>query len=187
MHLPKGITEEKLIQQCKNGDLKHLEVLYKHFYGYAMGVGLRYSYSRDDAQEVVNDAFIKVFGALQYYDAGKPFKAWLRTIVVNTAIDKQRKEQKHQWGKDIENALQLESPFNAVEQLNVDDILKLLALLPDVHRTVFNLYEIDGYKHDEIAEILGIPASSSRVYLTRAKDKLREMLNKPEGKHERRV
>ncbi len=187
MHLPAGITEERLIQQCKNGDLKHLEVLYKHFYGYAMGVGLRYSYNRDDAQEVVNDAFIKAFGALQYYDMAKPFKAWLRAIVVNTAIDKQRKEKKHQWGSDIETAVQLESPFNAIEQLNVDDILKLLALLPDMHRTVFNLYEIDGYKHDEIGEMLGIPASSSRVYLTRAKDKLREMLNKPEGKHERRV
>jgi RNA polymerase sigma-70 factor (ECF subfamily) len=70
------------------------------------------------------------------------------------------------------------SPTNIIEQLNANDILKLLAGLPRIHRTVFNLYEIDGYSHDEIAVILNIPASSSRVYLTRAKEKLRELLGK---------
>jgi RNA polymerase sigma factor (sigma-70 family) len=177
MHLPAGITEQQLIQQCKNGDLKHLEMLYKHFYGYAMGIALRYSNNRDDALEVVNDAFIKVFGALKSYDAGKPFKAWLRRIVVNAAIDKQRREQKHQT-EDLEKAGYMAGPANIIEQLNANDILKLLAGLPNMHRTIFNLYEIDGYSHDEIAVMLNIPTSSSRVYLTRAKDKLRELLGK---------
>jgi len=178
MHITAGITEQELIQRCRNGDLKHLEMLYKHFYGYAMGIALRYSNNRDDALEVTNDAFIKAFGALKSYDADKPFKAWLRRIVVNTAIDKQRREQKHQ-SEDLAKAEYLASVGNSIiEQLNANDILKLLAGLPKTHRTVFNLYEIDGYSHDEIAVMLNIPTSSSRVYLTRAKEKLREMIVK---------
>jgi len=182
MRIPPGITEQELIQQCKNGDLKRLEMLYKHFYGYAMGIALRYSNNRDDALEVVNDGFIKVFGALKQYDIDKPFKAWLRRIMVNTAIDKQRKEQKHQANTDLDRAEHIENGSNIIEQLNAADILKLLALLPAMHRTIFNLYEIDGYNHEEIAAMLNIPASSSRVYLARAKEKLRELLTSTPAK-----
>lgn len=94
MQLPPGITEDELIRQCKNGDLKPLEMLYKHFYGYAMGIGLRYCTNRDDALEVVNDGFIKLFNSLAQYSADRPFKAWLRRIIINTAIDKNRREKK---------------------------------------------------------------------------------------------
>src|SRR5476651_371907 len=123
MHIPAGITEQELIQQCRNGDLKQLEMLYKHFYGYAMGIALRYSNNRDDALEVANDAFIKAFGALKSYNTDKPFKAWLRRIVVNTAIDKQRREQKHQ-NENLEKAEYLAGSANIIEQLNANDILK---------------------------------------------------------------
>jgi RNA polymerase sigma factor (sigma-70 family) len=178
MHLPQGITEDELVRQCKNGDLKPLEALYKHFYGYAMGVGLRYCANRDDALEVVNDGFIKIFNSLNSYNPDKPFKAWLRRIIVNTAIDKNRKEKKHMWAQDLEMAEQVVTGSTIIEHLNARDILNMLDKLPELHRTIFNLYEIDGYSHDEIAKMLAIPASSSRVYLTRGKDKLRELINK---------
>jgi len=180
MQLPPGITEQGLIRQCKNGDLKYLEMLYKHFYGYAMGIGLRYSNNRDDALEVVNDAFIKAFGEIKTFDAEKPFKPWLRRIVVNTAIDKQRKEKKHAWDVDLAHAEDIGKQASAIEQLNAADILKLMDRLPQAQRMVFNLYEIDGYNHDEIAAMLGITASSSRVYLGRAKEKLREAIRHEE-------
>jgi RNA polymerase sigma factor (sigma-70 family) len=183
MQLPPGITEQGLIQQCKNGDLKHLEMLYKHFYGYAMGVGLRYSNNRDDALEVVNDAFIKVFGDIRNYQQDKPFKAWLRRIVVNTAIDKHRKERKHQMNTDLDDALYVSQQPLVLAQMNANDILKLMDTLPPAHRMVFNLYEIDGYDHTEIAAMMGITASSSRVYLGRAKEKLRAILHE-EKEHE---
>ncbi len=73
MHQPRSIAEEEIISQCKTGSLKYQELLYKHFYGYAMGISLRYSFNRDDAMEVVNDAFIKVFNAINNYDSDKPF------------------------------------------------------------------------------------------------------------------
>lgn len=186
MQLPPGITEDDLIRRCKNGDLKQLEMLYKHFYGYAMGIGLRYCVSRDDALEVVNDGFIKLFNSIAQYSSDKPFKAWLRRIIVNTAIDKYRKDKKHLWNEDLEAAEHIGQSATVIEQLNAQDILRLMDKLPELHRMVFNLYEIDGYSHDEIAGILGIPATSSRVYLTRGKEKLRELINKTEY-NERRI
>ncbi|MBW4891444.1 RNA polymerase sigma factor [Mucilaginibacter sp. HMF5004] len=186
MQLPPGITEQELVRQCKNGDLKHQEMLYKHFYGYAMGVGLRYSANRDDALEVVNDAFIKAFGDIENYRTDKPFKAWLRKIVVNTAIDKYRRDKKHLMNVELDNAVHIGSQASILQQLNANDILKMLDTLPPAYRMVFNLYEIDGYDHNEIAAMMGISASSSRVYLARAKEKLRSMLQE-DKEHERRV
>ncbi|MGZ3756100.1 MAG: RNA polymerase sigma factor [Mucilaginibacter sp.] len=179
MHLSPGVAEKDIISHCKAGSLKHQEMLYKLFYGYAMGIGLRYSFTRDDAVEVVNDAFIKAFKAINTYTDDRPFKPWLRSIIVNTAIDRRRKDLKLKLNTDIEHAEILVShAATATENLNAQDILRLMQKLPPLHVTVFNLYEIDGYSHDEIAEMLTIPASSSRVYLTRAKERLRNILTK---------
>ena len=176
MHPPHRIAEDELIRQCKAGSLKYQELLYKQFYGYAMGISLRYSLNRDDALEVVNDAFIKAFNSMGNYDIAKPFKAWLRTIVVNTAIDRRRKDLKHQLNIELENAGPVIGHANAIDHLNAQDILNLLKELPAIQLTIFNLYEIDGYNHDEIGSMLNIPASSSRVYLSRAKERLRRII-----------
>lgn len=151
-------------------------MLYKHFYGFAMGIALRYCLTRDDAMEAVNDGFIKVFKSIDSYQPDKPFKAWLRTIVVNTAIDSRRKEMKQWLNIELDNAAGISTGSTVIADLNARDIMLLLNKLPDIHRLVFNMYEVDGYSHDEIAGQLGIPTSSSRVYLTRAKEKLRKMI-----------
>jgi RNA polymerase sigma factor (sigma-70 family) len=176
MHQSRGIAEEEIISQCKTGSLKYQEMLYKRFYGYAMGISIRYSLNHDDAMEVVNDGFIKIFKAINTFNNDKPFKAWLRTIMVNTAIDRRRKDLKFQLNTSLESALPIGTVANAIDNLNVQDILKLMNELPPVQLTIFNLYEIDGYNHDEIAQLLSIPQSSSRVYLSRAKEKLRNIL-----------
>jgi RNA polymerase sigma factor (sigma-70 family) len=186
MHEPRRIAEDEIIGQCKTGSLKHQELLYKHFYGYAMGISLRYSLNRDDALEVVNDAFIKVFNAINNFNSEKPFKAWLRTILVNTAIDRRRKDLKFQMNVELEHAMPVINA-NAIERLNAEDILKLMNELPPIQRAIFNLYEIDGYTHDEIGQLLAIPISSSRVYLSRAKEKLRNVLRSEEERHGRSV
>jgi RNA polymerase sigma factor (sigma-70 family) len=187
MHKPRGIAEDEIIKQCKTGSLKYQELLYKQFYGYAMGISLRYSLNRDDALEVVNDAFIKVFNAINNFNNNKPFKAWLRTIIVNTAIDRRRKDLKYQLNVELENAMPISSNLNAIESLEVQDILKLMKELPPIQLAIFNLFEIDGYSHDEIADLLTIPASSSRVYLSRAKEKLRTLLRSEAQNHGRSV
>lgn len=176
MHLPADVAESDLIGQCKQGSLKHQEMLYKHYYGFAMGVALRYCLSRDHALEAVNDGFIKVFNGINAYHTDRPFKAWLRTIMVNTSIDSRRRELKHQLTADIDEVPPMAAGAFIVESLNAQDILKLLDDLPAIQRTIFNMYEIDGYSHDEISVQLNIPTSSSRVYLTRAKEKLRKLI-----------
>ena len=183
MHPPQRIAEEELIRQCKAGNLKYQELLYRQFYGYAMGIGLRYCPNRDDALEVVNDAFIKAFNSMGNYDITKPFKAWLRTIVVNTAIDRRRKDMKLQMNIELENAAPVINHVNAIDHLNAQDILALMKGLPAIQLSIFNLYEIDGYNHDEIAVMLNIPASSSRVYLSRAKEKLRKLIKTETQNH----
>jgi RNA polymerase sigma factor (sigma-70 family) len=176
MHPSRRIAEDELIMQCKSGSLKYQELLYKHFYGYAMGIGLRYSLNRDDAMEVVNDAFIKAFNSMSSYDTDKPFKAWLRTILVNTAIDRRRKDLKLQLNMDLDSAEPLPGRVTTLDNLNAQDILNLMQSLPPIQLAIFNLYEVDGYNHDEIGEMLNIPASSSRVYLSRAKEKMRKII-----------
>lgn len=169
-----GIFETELVQKCKKGDNKAQEMLYKHFYGYAMGIGLRYLSNRDDTLEVVNDAFIKVFKSLLQFDSEQQFKPWLRKIIVNTALDRKRKDLKHLNQIDIDSASDSFLSVQAIDTLTAKDILLLLNDLPDIQRIVFNLYELDGYKHEEISQMLNIPASSSRVHLSRAKEKLKK-------------
>jgi RNA polymerase sigma factor (sigma-70 family) len=180
MRLQPGITEDELIRLCKTGNLSYLEMLYKHFYGYAMGIAVRYFINRDDAVEVVNDSFIKIFNRISSFENGKPFKAWLKVIVVNTSLDKRRKELKHLYADDLEAVMDVSYDAGLIEKLSAGEILSMLNELPDVQRVVFNLFEIDGYSHNEIAKMLGLTASTSRVYLARAKERLRAAINKAE-------
>lgn len=182
--MPKNpaIAEQELVRQCKRGDLKYQKLLYKQFYGYAMGIGLRYSANRDDALEAVNDAFIKVFNTIKSFDEKLPLKPWLRKVIVNTAIDRRRKNLKNLAEADLDEAVMVATPAIAVAQLNATDILMLMQQLPELNRLVFNLYEVDGYNHEEIGKMLGIAASSSRVYLGRAKERLRKLILQHEEK-----
>ena len=175
------ISESELIQKCKHGDLKYQEMLYKQFYGYAMGVGLRYLSDRNDSLEVVNDAFIKVFKTISQFENDKLFKPWLRKIIVNTAIDRRRKDLKLLYQTSLDQAEYVSHKAVATDNLDAADILKLLSCLPEVQRVVFNMYEIDGYSHEEIGQSLNIPASSSRVNLSRAKEKLRNLWQQENG------
>ena len=173
MTKPPALSEQELIQECKKGSLKHQETLYKMFFGYAMGIGLRYLPDRDDAIETVNDAFIKVFNSIQSFKNEQNFKPWLRRIVVNTAIDRRRKDLKHAYQVDLEEAHEIGNTAEAIEHMNAQEILGLFNQLSALQRTIFNLYEVDGYNHEEIGKMLNIPSSSSRVNLSRAKERLR--------------
>ncbi len=174
--IKKNSLEHHLIERAKKGDPKSFEMLYKQYYGYAMSIALRYSNSRDEACEIVNDSFMKVFDKLPQYDIKNSFKGWFRRILVNTSIDYYRKNIKHLSVMNIEKA-ELESfEPEVIDHLSKEDILQLLRELPEMLRIVFNMYEIEGFSHKEIASQLDIPASTSRTYLARAKQKLREKI-----------
>ena len=177
----KSILFQEIIAGLDARDERIQERIYIHYWGYLMGVATRYIKDRNISREVVNDSFMKAFKTMYDFRHDndlvafeKTFKSWLATITVRTSLDRIRAQK---------STLVLveeyeEGPVSYVEaedKLYAEDIMKLLYELPDLHRTVFNLYEIEGYSHDEIASLMNIPVSSSRTYLTRAKHKLREL------------
>lgn len=171
---------EKVLSECEKGNVLYQETLYKDFYSYALSICRLYTYSNDDAVSILNDSFLKVFSSVKKkkYSKTTPFKYWLRRIVINTAIDSYRKHSKHFHQIEIDETVQIPGNDDIIDKLTANDIINLLDQLPKAHRIVFNLYEIQGYNHQEISEKLNISKSTSRVFLTRAKKKLRILIFK---------
>lgn len=143
-----------------------------------MGISVRYLSSHAAAQEAVNDSFLKIFDQLPRQLANlHSFKAWMRALVVRTAIDYFRKERKNHLAMSLD-AFQESYPAadEVTDSQSVEEILRLLEKLPPVWKVVFNLYEVEGYSHEEIGKMLDISTSSSRVYLAKGKECLRKMI-----------
>lgn len=171
----------ELIEGCRRGKRKYQERLYKAYYSYGMSIALRYAHSSDEAKEVLNDSFMKIFKSISKYNPERSFKGWVRRIIINTSIDYYRKNLKFEGALDIVDNEPLDYNIDGIQKLNIDDIISLLRGLPEVYRVTFNLYEIEGYNHDEIADLLNIEVSTSRSNLTRAKQKLRVLFHKHFG------
>jgi RNA polymerase sigma factor (sigma-70 family) len=175
----KDTNPSELLLASVNGDRKSQEKLYRAYYSYAMSICLRYTKSKDEAMEVCNDGFLKVFLKGAQFDDKYPFKAWLKRIMVNTAIDFNRKNQKHTNHDDIETAYNVSSNYETPnDKLGYEELLKLIQKLNPTYQEVFNLYAIDGYSHEEISTMLGIPVGTSKSKLSRARESLRQMISK---------
>jgi RNA polymerase sigma factor (sigma-70 family) len=172
-------TDSELIRRCANREIRAQEVLYKRYFSYAMSVCIRYTRDENEAMALVNDSYMKVLGSLSDYDSSRPFKSWYGRILVNTAIDSYRKNLKHSDSLSIDDITEAGEQDPDIEaELSANDILKLYSHLPAQYRLTFNLFEIEGYSHEEIGQMLGITASSSRSNLARAKKLLRELYSK---------
>lgn len=178
--------DDEYLADILNGEViltaKLEEKLYRRYWGNLMGVAMRYIPDRETAREIVNDSFMKAFNKLSTFRGNgqnKPtiLKAWLVRITVNTAIDRLRAQHKILETSSLDQ-LTSHPAVEMDDKLQVADMLKLLEALPDMHRVIFNLYELDGYSHEEIGKMMGIPVSSSRVYLTKAKQGLRALYHK---------
>lgn len=170
-------SEKDLIENCKNtNSIRAKEALYKHYYSYAMSISLRYAYSKNEAVMIINDSFMKVFDKIKSYDDSYSFKGWLRRIVINTAIDKYRRDKIHnEKTESVPLGNIIGNYEDAISKLTVEDIMSLLNDLSETQRLIFNLSEIEGYSHKEISKKLEIPVGTSRSYLYRAKSTLREL------------
>lgn len=153
------------------------KVLYQEFYAYGMSICLRYSESRDEASEVLNDGFMKVFQSIKKFDLTRPFKPWFRKIIVNTCINRYHQRQRELHAEDIENARQHADTESILAGIAYEDILGMLKKLPPAYRTVFNLYVIEGFKHEEVAHLLSISVGTSKSNLFKARESLRKILN----------
>lgn len=167
----------ELLLASVKGDRKSQEKLYRSYYSYAMAICIRYTKNKDEAMEICNDGFLKVFLKGEQFDTKYPFKAWLKRIMVNTAIDFNRKNQKHANHDDIETAYNVSSNYeSATDKLAYEQLIDLVQKLNPAYRDVFNLFAIDGYSHEEISEMLNIPVGTSKSKLSRAREHLRQMI-----------
>ncbi len=171
------LSENDLIAGCIRGDLKCQKQLYKQYYGFSMAVCMRYADSREEAAEILNDGFMKVFTNIASYQPDKAFKAWLRKIMVHTAIDNYRKNSKHYHALDLvyaENEIQYE---DVLDSISAAEILAMVQQLSPAYRLVFNLHVVEGFSHTEIAEQLQITEGASKSNLFKARMKLQKMIS----------
>jgi len=167
---------QEIIKGCINKERSSQYLLYKEFYSYGMAICRRYVMTEVEAAEVLNNSFLKVFTHIDRYDASKPFKAWIARIITNTAIDHYRMNLKFSDHDDINTYTHLGKGAIVYEQLAYKDLLELVRGLSPAYRTVFNLYAIDGYTHEEIAALLNISVGTSKSNLFKARQKLQEKL-----------
>ena len=168
-----------LIAGCLKGNRLQQRELYEQFYGYGLKIALRYAQNREEATEILNDAFLKIFNKMHQYDTAQPFKAWFRQVLIHAAIDYHRAY--HKFPKLIEltpihDVVADELPLPVLSP--DENVLPLIQNLPPQYRIVFNLYVMEEYDHKEIAALLGISESTSRANLARAKEKLRDSVLK---------
>lgn len=173
------MTTEELIVGCKRKEPVAQRQLYSVYSGLMFGICLRYAKSQADAEDIMQDAFIKIFEKIHQFKNEGSFEGWMKRIVVNTALKKYtliryEKEKSHPEIHVLEQN-RSDDP-SAYSGLSEKDLLKLIRELPDGYRLVFNLNVIEGYRHEEIAEMLGIQAVTSRTQLAKARNMLQKKI-----------
>lgn len=170
------LTIQELVKGCKKKDRKSQKGLYQLFYSHSMKMCIRYAKDKDEAVELVNDGFMRVFINIDRYDQTKPFKPWLNTIMINTSIDHYRKQIKKIAMEELNAKHDVEDKESILSRIHYEDLIKLVQKLSVAYRTVFNLFAIDGYTHEEIASMLSISVGTSKSNLFKAREQLKKML-----------
>jgi len=172
------LTEKTLIQNCLNGEATSQRALFEMYAGKMMTVCRRYGRHQGEAEDIMQEGFIKVFLNLEKFNASGSFEGWVRRIMVNTALKFVSKKSFTNESLGIES-YQLNDRNQdpqVFSKLSVDDMMHLVSMLPDGYRFVFNLYAIEGYSHREISELLGIEESTSRSQLVKARRILQQKI-----------
>lgn len=174
---------DALIERCRGGDRQAHYELYKLYAKAMYNVCYRIIRNSEDAEDVLQEAFISAFRHLNDYRSEASFGAWLKRIVINKALNALKKRRPEIVSDDDQwDVAEAESPAPFVDELTVDRVKEAIAQLPDGYRTVLTLYLIEGYDHEEIGQIMGISVSTSKSQLNRAKNRLKQILRYP---HER--
>lgn len=171
----------ELVSACRKHVRQAQQELFVRFGYMVKGICLRYTRDQDDADDMLQETFIRVFTKLDQYDDRGMLGAWIRKITVNTALEYYRKSQsqKQQLVKSMElSSLQPAVPDEIIEQLNAEELINKIQQLPNGFRTVFNLYAIEGYNHAKIGELLGISEGTSKSQYSRARLILRNLIEK---------
>jgi RNA polymerase sigma-70 factor (ECF subfamily) len=170
---------EQVLSGCRKDDRRAQELLYRSFYRAMMTLCLRYTKNDQDAVEVLNNGFLKVFKNIQRYDPGQAsLYTWIRTIVVNACLDFIRSRNRQEQCQELDDSVEVHIPPEVVGRFRAAELLQLIRTLPPATQAVFNLYVLEGYTHKEIKELLNISAGTSKWHLSEARKLLQQRIQK---------
>lgn len=172
------MTDEELIQGCLRKKAASQKGVFDRYAGRLLGVSMRYARNRDDAEDILQDSFIKIFDKIAQFRGQGSFEGWMRRIVVNTALKKYSltRYSKEISSSELVTANEASADAGAHTRLGEKELLAMISKLPDGYRIVFNLYVIEGYAHEEIAEMLKIQPGTSRSQLVKARLMLQKQI-----------
>lgn len=171
------MNEKDLIEACKHKDRRAQKLLYDKYSPTLFAISRRYIRNREDAEDVLLEGLTKILTNINQYKGSGSFEGWMRRIVVNEALMFLRKQHNFNMTVEISN-VDVKTKISVEDELAAQDILDLLELLPTGYRTIFNLYVLEGYKHREIAELLGISINTSKSQLILAKKRLQSLIKR---------
>ena len=180
MNLSRKLSVDDLLDGCRRGERRTQELLYKVLAPRMLGVCMRYAKDQFEAEDMLQMGFVKVFQKVNEFRGDGSFEGWIRRIMVNTAIETYRKNQRMMNVVDMDEVYDTPQVTFDMNGLEVRDLMKLIQQLSAGYKLVFNLYAIEGYSHKEIAAQLGITEGASKSQLSRARAILKEKLMKIE-------
>jgi RNA polymerase sigma-70 factor (ECF subfamily) len=169
-------TDDVLLQGCREQHRLAQRYLYQRYFGRLLGIPMRYCGSRDEAKEVLNTAFCKIFAAVDHFQGSGALGAWMARIVFHTTIDQVRRTVSYRRVHDYQTTADAPIDNPALSELATEELFALIQQLPPATRNVFSLYVVDGYKHREIADLLGIDEGTSKWHLAKARRWLQEQV-----------
>ncbi len=181
--------EQQILEGCKKGDRAAQEQLYRHFAPTMLGICMRYSKDKDEAEDIMQDGFIKVFTNIDRFREEGSFEGWIKRIMVNTALNHYHKAQKTNSHRNIEDIREVDivsddEPMPKT-RFSQKEMLDAIRELPEGYSNIFNLYVFEKYKHKEIAEMLNISVNTSKSQLAKARIYLKKVLNRMEKERKR--
>ncbi|HEY6159610.1 MAG TPA: RNA polymerase sigma factor [Bacteroidia bacterium] len=172
------MTEESLIEGCISGKREFQELLYRQYSGKMLAICCRYVRSREEAEDIAQEAFVKVFRNIHTFQRLGPLENWIKRIMVNTALAYLRKQKRGIDFADIDHVKHHpHSEQDTLSDINAKDLVALVQNLPSGYRAVFNLFVMEGYSHEEIAAMLGISEGTSKSQLAKARNWLKKNIN----------
>ncbi len=182
------LSDQELVQQCRKGDARAQKQLYDRFAGRMLGVCYRYAGNMHEAEDILQEGFIRAFERLKDFRGDGSLEGWIRRIMVTSALNFLKRERRVRERLEMDAAEEEVSSGDLISHIHTDELMAIIQQLSPGYRAVLNLFAIEGYSHREIGEMLGISESTSRSQYTRARHQLQKMIGEHYSyglKHER--
>ncbi len=171
------LSEQQIIEGCLKNNRKTQKLLYEMYASKFLGMCMRYAKDKQEAEDILQDGFLKIFGRISQFSGIGSFEGWMKRIIINTAITNYRQNLKHYYKQSIDDVNETDFEITSVEQeYSLEELLKVVQDLPPGYRMVFNMFAIEGFQHKEIAQMMGVDVTTSKSQYSRARKLLRSKL-----------